>query len=73
MEMLHKKFQRTFNFYTLTKTNYVALTCEDLKAQKSSFRNKGKIIDLHTKNKAFVQIKCIRTFGKLKSDIFSFL
>ncbi len=54
MEMLHKKFQRTFNFYTLTKTNYVVLTCEDLKAQKSSIKNKGKIIDLHTKTKAFV-------------------
>jgi hypothetical protein len=41
METLHKKIQRTFNFYTLTKSNYVVLTCEDLKVQKSSFKNKG--------------------------------
>jgi len=41
MEMFHKKSQRTFNFYNLTKTNYVVLTCEDLKVQKSSFKEKG--------------------------------
>ncbi len=41
MEMLHKKFQRTFKFYTLTKAYYVVLTCEDLKVQKFSFKNKG--------------------------------